>query len=322
MTFSHRSIGLRRVAAAVLVLTGAAVFTASTAEARIGSGSSSGSRGSKTFSAPPATNTAPKAAQPVQRSATTAGASQTVGAQAKGGFLSKFGGIGGLLAGGLIGAALASMFGFGGGLASILGLVLQVALVGGLIYLAVAFFRRRSAPTTGPVTASAPAFPSAVTRNTLAEQPYGGSGGGSGPVPTSPLNLGEGDFNAFEKMLGEIQSAYGREDEAAVRALTTPEMLGYLTDDVNANIEKGVRNELSDVKLLQGDLSEAWSEGDQDFATLAMRYSIIDALVDRKSGKLVSGSKTAPQEVTELWTFVRPRRASVNAWKLSAIQQS
>jgi predicted lipid-binding transport protein (Tim44 family) len=45
-------------------------------------------------------------------------------------------------------------------------------------------------------------------------------------------------------------------------------------------------------------------------------------MVDRKSGKLVSGSKTVPEEVTELWTFVRPRRASVNAWKLSAIQQA
>ena len=107
-----------------------------------------------------------------------------------------------------------------------------------------------------------------------------------------------------------------------MRSLTTPEMLGYLGEDVNANLDKGVRNELSDVKLLQGDLSEAWTEGDSDYATVAMRYSLIDTMVDRKSGKLVSGSTTVPEEVTELWTFVRPRRASVNAWKLSAIQQS
>ena len=136
------------------------------------------------------------------------------------------------------------------------------------------------------------------------------------------MSLTEADFNAFEKMLTEIQMAYSNEDEAAMRALTTPEMLGYLGEDVNTNMDKGLRNELSGIKLLQGDLSESWTEHGQDFATVAMRYSIIDTMVDRKTGKLVSGSKTQPEEVTEVWTFVRPARASVNAWKLSAIQQS
>lgn len=326
-SFKSSSLG-RKVAGLALALAGAAFLTVGAAEAKVGGGNSVGSRGSKTFGTPPATNTAPKAAQPVQRSATTAGAAQTAGAAAKsGGFMSKFGGLGGLLAGGLIGAALMSMFGLGGGLAGMLGMLLQVALIGGLIFLVVAFFRRRSATSNGPAVAAvsaAPATPDVVARNSLSQPPYqstpgGGFGGGDG---TTPLNLGEGDFNAFEKMLTEIQTAYGREDEPTMKSLTTPEMLGYLGEDVNANMDKGLRNEISDVKLLQGDLSEAWSEGDSDYATLAMRYSILDAMVDRKTGKLVSGSKTTPEEVTELWTFVRPRRASVNAWKLSAIQQS
>ena len=307
----------------ILALAGAAMLAVGSAEARVGSGSSSGSRGSKTFGTPPATNTAPKAAEPVQRSATTAGATQTAGAATKsGGFLSSFGGMRGLLLGGLLGAGLASLFGFGGGLASMLGLLLQVALIGGVIYLAMQFFRRRNTPTSGPAIASA--TPNLSARNTLAEQPYKAapSGGFNGPAGTTPLSLGEADFNAFEKMLTEIQTAYGREDEATMKSLTTPEMLGYLGEDVNANMDKGVRNELSDVKLLQGDLSESWTEGDKDYATVAMRYSLIDVMVDRKSGKVVSGSATKPDEVTELWTFVRPARASVNAWKLSAIQQS
>src|SRR4051794_23474012 len=40
------------------------------AEARAGGGSSSGSRGSMTYSAPPTTRTAPNAAEPMQRSMT------------------------------------------------------------------------------------------------------------------------------------------------------------------------------------------------------------------------------------------------------------
>jgi predicted lipid-binding transport protein (Tim44 family) len=312
----------RRLVGTALALAGAAFLIVNDAEARTGKGGSIGSRGSKTHDAAPSTNTAPKAAAPVQRSATTAGATSTAAGAAKsGGFLSGIGGMRGLLMGGLIGAGLASLFGLGGGLAAMLGMILQVALVAGIICMVVAFIRSRRASQNGPISAHA----GANQRQTLApQQPYqtppaGAFGGG---VATTQLNIAEGDFNAFEKLLSEIQTAYGREDEAAMRALTTPEMLGYLGEDVNVNMDKGVRNELTDVKLLQGDLSEAWSEGDSDYASVAMRYSLIDVMLDRKSGALVSGSRTQPEEATEVWTFVRPRNASVNAWKLSAIQQA
>jgi predicted lipid-binding transport protein (Tim44 family) len=77
-------------------------------------------------------------------------------------------------------------------------------------------------------------------------------------------------------------------------------------------------NKVSGTKLLQGDLAEAWREGDTDYASVAMRFSMIDKTVDRASGRLVGGSE-APIEVTEVWTFVRPRAAN---WELSAIQQT
>ena len=43
---------------------------------------------------------------------------------------------------------------------------------------------------------------------------------------------------------------------------------------------RGVVNRISDVKLLQGDLAEAWREGDTDYATVAMRYALNDTYVD------------------------------------------
>lgn len=69
--------------------------------------------------------------------------------------------------------------------------------------------------------------------------------------------------------------------------------------------------------MLKGDLAEAWREGDADYATVAMRFSLINALYERASGKVVDGNATVPQEVTEHWTFLRERGG---AWKLSGIQ--
>ena len=83
---------------------------------------------------------------------------------------------------------------------------------------------------------------------------------GSGP---SALTIGPEDYDAFEKLLREIQAAYGRENTEALGAMTTPEMLSYFSQDLAENAKKGVRNELSDAKLLQGDLSEAWQRSGQ-----------------------------------------------------------
>src|SRR5476649_946909 len=63
------------------------VLVAADADARVGGGMSSGSRGMRTFSVPPATSTAPNAAAPIQRSMTQPGATSTVGQAARPGLL-------------------------------------------------------------------------------------------------------------------------------------------------------------------------------------------------------------------------------------------
>jgi len=42
-------------------------------------------------------------------------------------------------------------------------------------------------------------------------------------------------------------------------------------------IRTGWRGEVTDVRLLQGDLAQAWSELGRDYATVVMRFSMIDA---------------------------------------------
>jgi predicted lipid-binding transport protein (Tim44 family) len=86
---------------------------------------------------------------------------------------------------------------------------------------------------------------------------------------------------------------------------------------VGANASRGLINRVTDVKLLQGDLAEAWREGRSDYATVAMKFGLRDSMVERASGRIVEGGERS--EVTESWTFVRVRGGN---WLLSAIQQT
>jgi predicted lipid-binding transport protein (Tim44 family) len=290
-----------------LALLGALSFVVTSADARVGGSSSYGSRGSRTYSNPPATNTAPQVA-PIEKSITQPGKAPATATPAAG--QSWFGGWRGLLLGGLFAGVLASVFGFGA-LASVLGFLLQAALVVGIIWLVMNYFRNRKmqTATAGASTAGSRPAPDVSYR-------MGMGGGGN-----SPLEIGKDDYDAFERLLGEIQLAYGQRNERALGDRVTPEMLSYFMQQLETDRRQGVRNEVSSPKLLQGDLAEAWREGTEEYATVAMRFSLLDATVDG-SGHVVSGSRTTPQEVTEIWTFHRPRAGSSDQWELSAIQQA
>ena len=71
-----------RVVIAIAAIVAVLVLAAADANARAGGGFSGGSRGARTFSAPPATQTAPNAAAPVQRTLTQPGKAGTVGQSA------------------------------------------------------------------------------------------------------------------------------------------------------------------------------------------------------------------------------------------------
>ena len=295
-----------------------------------------GSRGGRTYSAPPATQTSPNAARPIERSMTTPNrpaqpgaatpARPTTPATQPGGFFSRGGVLGGLAAG-FLGAGLIGMLmgnGFLGGMAgfaSFLGLLLQVGLVAFLAFLAWRWWQRRSQPAAAY---SAPGLGANRELNGGAPQERGGFlngfglNGGSAPDVGEPIEIKPEDYDAFERTLGEVQQAYSDEDVAALRRRVTPEMLSYYAEELAANQSRGVINKLTDVKLLQGDLAEAWREGDDEYATVAMRYSQVDKLIDRNSGRVVEGIDT-PDEGVEYWTF---RRAQGGPWMVSAIQQT
>jgi predicted lipid-binding transport protein (Tim44 family) len=317
MNFRQHKRGIVRAIAVTLALALPLLAAISAADARVGGGFGSGSRGSRTFSAPPSTNTSPGATLPFNR--TFSQPSRPNMGSPGGGFFNRPGfgrGLLGGLAAGFLGAGLFGLlFGGGlfsglGGLSSIIGLLLQIGLIVLLVRFAMSWWQRRNTPAAAYAGGAVSGVgPQPSYRSGL------GFGLGSG---SAPLEIQPADYEAFERLLGGIQTAWSNEDIAKLHTLATPEMVSYFSKDLEENKARNVTNKVSNVKLLQGDLAEAWREGDTDYATVAMRFSLVDQMLDRASGRPVGGSEQ-PTEVTEVWTFVRPRGSN---WELSAIQQT
>lgn len=313
----------RRLLTAFVAIAAAFLLFTADAHARAGGGFSAGSRGMRTYSAPPSTPTAPSAA-PIQRSMTqpfNTGSPAASGAGLFGGGRGLFGGglFGGLAAGFLGAGLFGLLFGhglFGGmaGFASIFGLLLQILLIVIVARLIFAWWQRRSLSTSPSYAAPRPG----MGHSFGGFSGFGGASNGARNAPVGePLTIGKSDYDAFERLLGDVQSAYSAEDLSALRAKVSPEMLSYFSEQLSANASRGLVNRVTDVKLMQGDLAEAWREGRSEYATVAMRFAHRDSMVERASGRIVEGG--GPSEVTELWTFARAQGGN---WLLSAIQQT
>jgi len=292
------------------------------AEARAGSSyggrsPSMGSRGSRSFEN--------NGAQPLSRSVTPRpetprqpGLAPPVPSPAYGGgsFFQRHPFLTGL-AGGFLGSWLFGHTGYaagaeGGAGGSMLGVLLQLLIIGLLIYFGVRLFRGRSFANGwrgggagwSPRSAGAAAAPVRVDRG-------------------RDVNLSDDDLTRFQAIHATVQEAWSEGDLGRMRRVMTPEMLSYFSEELTRNTSQGVRNIVTDVELLKGDLSESWEEGDLQYATAYLRWRAHDYVVraGRAPGDpdyLVSGDPRRPVEAEELWTFVRRRGGD---WLLSAIQQ-
>ena len=292
------------------------------ADARLGSGSSMGSRGGMTYSAPPSTRTAPSGAAPMQRSMTpnyqTPAPAPSPGLAPSAPMMPRPSFMSGLM-GGLIGAGIGGMlfgggfFGHGLGFGGFIGFLVQIFLL-----VMVGRFVMRHFFGGSPL-----AF---MGGNGLSAPPPGGMMGGAPPPPPSaapsggppPIQISPADFQAFEQILQASQAAWSARDLRALQAMATPEMVSYFSEQLSDQASRGVVNTVTDVRLLSGDLAQAWAEHGREYATVAMRFSMIDVTRDG-AGRIVDGSPTEHVSATELWTFVR---AQGGQWILSAIQQA
>jgi predicted lipid-binding transport protein (Tim44 family) len=211
---------------------------------------------------------------------------------------------------GLFGGFLGSLlFSHLGGLGSVFGGLLMLLIIGGLIFFVIRLFSGRGFSLAG----AGGGMPRSI-------------GAAAAPAPHyrgHDTTVGEADLNAFQSIHAAVQEAWGRADLGRMRQLMTPEMLSYFSEELTRNASQGVQNIVSDVRLLKGEISESWEEGDLQYATAYLRWSAIDVVVrlGRSPGQpdyLVSGDPKTPTEAEEVWTFVRRRGGN---WLLSAIQQ-
>jgi predicted lipid-binding transport protein (Tim44 family) len=221
------------------------------------------------------------------------------------------------LAGGFIGSWLFGHSGWAAGAdgassGSMLGMLLQLLIIGLLIYFAVRLFRGRALSTGW--RGGGPGWP---------PRSAGAAAAPAQPGRGRDINLSDDDLKTFQAIHGAVQEAWSDGDLGRLRRLMTPEMLSYFSEELTRNTSQGVRNIVSDVVLLKGDLTESWEEGDLQYATPFMRWRANDYVV--RSGRspsdpdwLVSGDPRTPVEAEEMWTFVRRRGGD---WLLSAIQQ-
>src|SRR6516162_2053920 len=188
---------------AFVAIAAAFVLVTADVQARPLGGFSAGSRGMRTYSAPPSTATAPTAA-PIQRSMTQSSTTAPLGRTTPSS--SFFGGRGlfGGLAGGFLGAGLLGLlFGYGlfggmAGFASIIGLLLQIVLIVFVARLILAWWQRRNMTAHSYAAATSGAGYS-----------LGGLGGmlnGASTRPAGePLAITKSDYDTFERLLGDIQ---------------------------------------------------------------------------------------------------------------------
>lgn len=301
-----------------LALVSLLLVDTATVWARAGGG---GSRGSRSYSAPARPTPSPVPANPTSspRQLSQPPPSQP---QRPSFFSGLMGGIAGFALGGLIGSLLFGGIGhgFGGGIG-----LLEILIIGGGIFLLLRAFRAR-ANAPQPAYAGTPG------------SAYGAGGDGlssSGAAPASaPSELDRGIEYirqmdpAFEpgvfaqwaqRVFIDVQDGIGRRDVSVLTDRLTPQEYARLQGQCDQLRDGRQTNRVEQIQFKRAEVTEAWQENGQDWATVYFAVLLADYTIDDATGNVVDGSRS-PQDIEECWTFTRP--VGPKAWRLSAIQTS
>lgn len=308
----------------VMVLVLASLLWVAEAWARAGGGSSGGFRGSRSYSAPARSPGQVSPSRPVSPTSPVAPSAAAPGSQRPG-----WGGmLGGLLVGGLLGSLLFGGLG-GHGLLGGIGL-LEIVIIGGLLFLALSWMRRRQMPAAG-----APAYAGGYSPGGWRPAEGMASAAATLEAPAEPSDLDRGlghirqmdasfDPAGFGELATDIffkiQGAWTGRDMGKAADLVTGEMRDMLQQQCDRLRAERRVNRLENIAVRQAAVTEAWQEKGQDYATVYFLASLLDYTTDESGAQVLDGSRTDPVKFEEYWTFTRP--VGPNPWKLSAIQQA
>ena len=290
---------------------------------RAGGGTSSGSRGSRTYSAP-RTTTAPQPTAPAPSPAVSPAPTAPMAQP------SMWRSIAGGVMGGMIGGMLFRSLGFGApgdGMGGGIGLF-EIVLIGAILYFLYRFLKRRREEATAGATYQV--GQSAGTATPPSQPAYIPSAGnaavddiqqGISHVRQMDAGFNEKVFtDACMDMFFQIQGAWANRDMSTAKNVLTDEMYGILSEDARKLKSEKKINRLDNIAVRSVDISEVWQESGQDYITVRFQANLLDYTIDESTKQVLSGSRTEPVKFEEYWTLTRP--VGKNAWKLSAIQQA
>lgn len=295
------------VAFVLAIVTSFVLIEAGSAWARAGSGTSSGSRGSRSLSAP-------ARPEPTPRPVTPSPVGPAPAAPRPSPFGGFMGALGGFMLGGLLGGLLFGGLGHGFGIG-----LLDLVLIGGGVLLLINMMRRRAA---GPEPAYAGASAEGAAYGATMETPATVTdlGRGVGHIRQMDGGFDPGSFAVTARSVFlTVQDAISRRDLGGVRDSLTPEMLTVLQAQCDGLRQERRTNRMSRIDVRRTEVSEAWQESGEDFVTVYLTGEMLDWVVDDTTGAIVEGSDSAPQPFEEYWTFTRP--VGPGRFRLTAIQQ-
>jgi predicted lipid-binding transport protein (Tim44 family) len=297
------------------------LWVSSEALARAGSGMSGGSRGSRSFSAPrtmsPSTPT-PGAPSSGMLNPSVPNAPSTGSPFLRG------------LAGGLAGGFLGSMLfgglghggmGSGGGGGGIGFLEIILLAIGAFLLFRFIRGRKNAAGNTPyrqqvtppPFSQEAYASPTQASDQTVET--------GISHIQSMDARFNPADFKEWvQDLFFKIQAAWANQDLGPLTPFLAPEIKALFSQDLEGQKARGQINRLENIAVRSVDITEAWQEEGKDYITILFYANLLDYLEDKKTGAVVSGSKTEPVKFREYWTFTRPVGGQ-GTWQMSAIQQ-
>lgn len=261
-----------------------------------------------------------KPAPPAQGAATTQqqAAQKPQGAPGQGGFMSKFGGIGGMLGGLLVGGMLGSLLfgGMGGGVG-----ILEIMLLCFAGYMLFRFIRSRRAAQAGgerPAANDGLAYAGAGAPDPAQDvRPDGwgalrqGQAGGGAAAASAPVALPDGideeEFLAGAKALyARLQASWDRRDLDDIKGFTSPEVFAEISDQAKNDPQPG----RTDVLVVEARVLEAATHGTQTVISV-----LYDALLREDK------AEDRPSQVREIWHIRRDEASPKPQWVLEGIQQ-
>ncbi len=321
---------------------GVSLVCETSAWARAGGGRSFGSRGSRSFSTPrmpsspsynspytsrPSYNTPQSSTSPFSTGWGRSPFTQGLLGGLAGGFLGNmlFGGRGYASAGG----------GGGGGIG-----LLDILLIGFLVYLLMKFLRARRTQTSASSSyyGGDGSYLDRIEGNAReAQQRFEPSYNGMHPI----ASIGKGDAQAgiaqirqfdpsfteegfkelAQDMFFRIQAAWMNRNLDGIEQIITDEMAEFFRNEFNGMKKQGRINRLENIAVRKVELSEVWQETGKEYITVLFTANLLDYTVDDKTGQVVEGDRLNPVKFQEFWTFCREVGRG-SAWRLSAIQQS